>query len=59
MDTHPSSPQRKIGRRYIGIVFDRDDQLPAQWDAQTQRRLDKVDLTRYFDRVVTPEEYRD
>lgn len=52
---HPSSSHRRTGRRYIGIVFDQETQLPQSWGAPTERRLDKVDLVQYYDSVIARE----
>ncbi|CAO1637221.1 unnamed protein product [Sympodiomycopsis kandeliae] len=52
---HPSSKHHRTGRRYIGIVFDQETQLPQPWGSANQRRLEKVNLVEYYDAVVAKE----
>lgn len=41
---HPSSPRRRKGRRYIGVVLNQDDTLPAPLGEPIERRFAKVNV---------------
>lgn len=41
---HPSSPRRRKGRRYIGVVFNQEDKLPAPLGEPTERRFEIVNV---------------
>lgn len=41
---HPSSPRWRTGRRYVGVVLNQEDQLPAAIGEPRKRRLGLVNL---------------
>lgn len=47
---HPSSRRRKLGRRYVGVVLEQEDQLPFPKEQRSQRRLGRIGLV---DQAVT------
>lgn len=53
---HPSSSRRKQGRRYVGVVLDSEDQLPAPLGVPHKRRLGRIDLTQERTQGNTAEE---
>lgn len=46
---HPSSRRRKQGRRYIGISLTEPRSLPQPWGAPRERRLDKIDMRKWYE----------
>ncbi|PWN38226.1 uncharacterized protein FA14DRAFT_159888 [Meira miltonrushii] len=41
---HPSSTKRKQGRRYVGVVLEREDHLPLPFGEPQKRRLGLINL---------------
>lgn len=43
---HPSSRRRKTGRRYVGVVLQRDDPLPLPHGVPRSRRLGLINVAK-------------
>lgn len=41
---HPSSPRRRTGRRYVGVVLNQDDVLPTPLGQPRERRFGLVNV---------------
>jgi hypothetical protein len=41
---HPSSPRRRTGRRYVGVVLNQDDVLPYPLGQPRERRFGLVNI---------------
>lgn len=41
---HPSSARRRTGRRYVGVVLNQDDKLPAPLGQPRERRFGAMNI---------------